>query len=169
VHAGVAGNAHVILFPELPYDIDRVVERIKRRYDAGRRYCIVVVAEGARPKDGGISTIGEELGREVRLGGLAEKIGAYLGEATGFETRSLVLGHLQRGGSPTPFDRALCSMFGATAVELVASGDFGKMVAFVGSGVGAVDIGEAVGRLKTVPPDGSLARTARALGISLGD
>jgi 6-phosphofructokinase 1 len=79
MHAGVAGNAHVILLPEIPYDIDRVVERIKRRYAAGRRYCIVVVAEGARPKDGGISTIGEELGREVRLGGIAEKIGAYLG------------------------------------------------------------------------------------------
>ena len=130
MHAGVAGNAHVILMPEIPYDIDRVVERIKRRYAAGRRYCIVVVAEGAQPKDGDISTIGEELGREVRLGGIAEKIGAYLGEATGFEVRSLVLGHLQRGGSPTHRDRLLALRFGAAAVRMVEQGKFGHLVAY---------------------------------------
>ena len=130
MHAGVAGNAHVILLPEIPYDIDRVVERIKRRYAAGRRYCIVVVAEGAKPKDGDISTIGQELGREVRLGGIAEKIGAYLGEATGFEVRSLVLGHLQRGGSPTHRDRLLALRFGAAAVRMVEQGKFGHLVAY---------------------------------------
>ena len=88
------------------------------------------MAEGARPKDGGISTIGEELGREVRLGGIAEKIGAYLGEATGFEVRSLVLGHLQRGGSPTHRDRLLALRFGAAAVRMVEQGKFGHIGAY---------------------------------------
>jgi 6-phosphofructokinase 1 len=92
-----------------------------------------------------------------------------LEQHTGKETRNCVLGHLQRGGSPTTFDRALCSMFGATAVELIAAGEFGKMPAFTGAGVVGVPISEAVGRLKTVPPEGNLARTARALGICLGD
>src|SRR4029077_18953673 len=92
MHAGAAGNAHVILLPEIPYDIDKVVEHIKTRYASGRRYCMVVCAEGAPPKDGELSTIGTELGREVRIGGLAEKIASYLGARTGFEVRSLVLG-----------------------------------------------------------------------------
>jgi 6-phosphofructokinase 1 len=169
VHAGVAGNAHVILFPELPYDIDRVVDRIKRRYAAGRRYCIVVVAEGARPKDGGISTIGEELGREVRLGGLAEKIGTYLGEATGFETRSLVLGHLQRGGSPTHRDRLLALRFGAAAVRMVEQGKFGHIVAYDPPHMVPVPMEEAIATMKTVPLDSDTVQTARDLGICIGD
>ena len=169
MHAGVAGNAHVILFPELPYDIDRVVERIKHRYEAGRRYCIVVVAEGARPKDGGISTIGEELGREVRIGGLAEKIGAYLGEATGFEVRSLVLGHLQRGGSPTHRDRLLALRFGAAAVRMVEQGKFGNIVAYHPPHMVPVPMEEAIATMKTVPLDSDTVQTARDLGICLGD
>ncbi len=169
MHAGVAGNAHVILFPELPYDIDRVVERIKRRYASGRRYCIVVVAEGARPKDGGISTIGEELGREVRLGGIAEKIGAYLGEATGFEVRSLVLGHLQRGGSPTHRDRLLALRFGAAAVRMVEQGKFGHIVAYDPPHMVPVPMEEAIATMKTVPLDSDTVQTARDLGICLGD
>jgi 6-phosphofructokinase 1 len=169
MHAGVAGNAHVILFPELPYDIDRVVERIKHRYASGRRYCIVVVAEGARPKDGGISTIGEELGREVRLGGIAEKIGAYLGEATGFEVRSLVLGHLQRGGSPTHRDRLLALRFGAAAVRMVEQGKFGHIVAYDPPHMVPVPMEEAIATMKTVPLDSDTVQTARDLGICLGD
>ena len=100
---------------------------------------------------------------------LAQIVAAEVQKRTGKECRTCVLGHLQRGGTPTAFDRALCSMFGAVAVELVAAGEFGKMVAFTGQQVGAVDITVAVGRLKTVPPDGGLVRTARALGICLGD
>jgi ATP-dependent phosphofructokinase / diphosphate-dependent phosphofructokinase len=169
MHAGVAGNAHVILLPEIPYDIDRVVERIKRRYASGRRYCMVVVAEGAKPKDGDMSTIGQELGREIRLGGIAEKIGAYLGEATGFEVRSLVLGHLQRGGSPTNMDRALCTAFGAKAVELIAEKQFGQMVAFTGGQIKGVPISEATGQLRTVPLGGGFVTSARSMGICLGD
>jgi 6-phosphofructokinase 1 len=169
MHAGVAGNAHVILLPEIPYDIDRVCERIKRRYAAGRRYCIVVVAEGARPKDGDISTIGQELGREVRLGGIAEKIGAYLGEATGFEVRSLVLGHLQRGGSPTHRDRLLALRFGAAAVRMVEQGKFGHIVAYNPPHMVPVPMEEAIATMKTVPLDSDTVQTARDLGICLGD
>ena len=96
-------------------------------------------------------------------------VASEIQKRTGKEVRNVVLGHLQRGGSPTAFDRALCSMFGATAVDLIAADDFGKMVAFVGPHVGAVKISDAIGRLKTVPADGNLLRTARALGISFGD
>src|SRR5262249_24410744 len=130
LHAGVAGNAHVILLPEIPYKMSTVVEHLKRRYERGRRYAIVVCAEGAAPKDGSLSTIGEELGRGVRLGGLAEALATQLGRETGFETRSLVLGHLQRGGSPTHRDRLLALRFGAAAVRMVEEKQFGNIVAY---------------------------------------
>ncbi len=107
--------------------------------------------------------------REARLGGIAAVVAAELEKRTGKEARACVLGHLQRGGSPTNFDRALCTIFGAEAVELIAAGQFGQMVAYQGSGVGSVKITEAVGKLKTVPPAGGFARTARALGICFGD
>jgi 6-phosphofructokinase 1 len=170
LYAGVAGGADVILIPEIPFNYESVCAKIRERESQGKKFTLVVAAEGARAKDADFVTSGgPEANREARLGGIGAVVAAELEKRTGKETRSCVLGHLQRGGSPTTFDRALCSMFGATAVELIAAGDFGKMVAFVGPGVGAVDIREAVGRLKTVPPDGNLARTARALGIALGD
>jgi 6-phosphofructokinase 1 len=169
MHAGVAGNAHCILLPEIPYDITRVVEKIKKRYDVGRRYAIVVVAEGAKPKDGDISTIGTELGREVRLGGIAEKIGQYLGERTGFETRSIVLGHIQRGGSPTHRDRLLALRFGAAAVRMVEQGKFGNIVAYDPPHMVPVPMEKAIAVMKTVPLDSDTVQTARDLGICLGD
>jgi ATP-dependent phosphofructokinase / diphosphate-dependent phosphofructokinase len=170
LYAGVAGGADVILIPEIPFVYDSVCEKIRERESHGRAFTLVVVAEGAREKGGGfVTSAGAEANREAHLGGVGAVVAKELERRTGKETRTCVLGHLQRGGGPTTFDRALCSMFGAHAVELIAAGEFGKMVAFVGPGVGAVDITEAVGRLKTVPPDGTLARTARALGISLGD
>jgi phosphofructokinase-like protein len=169
MHAGVAGNAHVILMPEIPYDIDKVVEHIKARYGFGRRYCIVVVAEGAKPKDGEMSTIGTELGREVRLGGIAEKIGNYLGARTGFEVRSLVLGHIQRGGSPTHRDRLLALRFGAAAVRMVEQGKFGHVVAYHPPHMVPVLIEDAIRVMKTVPLDSDTVQTARDLGICLGD
>src|SRR5688572_3314404 len=170
LYAGVSGGADVILIPEIPFTYDRVCQKIRERESHGKAFTLVVAAEGARVKDEDfVTSAGQEANREARLGGIGAQVAAELEKRTGKETRNCVLGHLQRGGSPTTFDRALCSMFGATAVELIAAGDFGKMVAFTGNGVGAVDISEAVGRLKTVPPDGNLARTARALGISLGD
>jgi ATP-dependent phosphofructokinase / diphosphate-dependent phosphofructokinase len=169
LHAGVAGNAHVILMPEIPYDIEKIVARIKARYAGGRRYCIVVVAEGAIPKDGTLSTIGEELGREVRIGGLAEKVGQELATRTGFEMRSLVLGHLQRGGSPTHRDRLLALRFGAAAVRMVEQGKFGNIVAYQPPHMVPVSIEDAISVMKTVPLDSDTVQTARDLGICLGD
>ena len=129
-----------------------------------------VFAEGARERDGDIVTAADQpADREARLGGIGAVVAAEIEKRTGRESRVCVLGHLQRGGGPTTFDRALCSVFGAKAVELIASGDFGKMVAFHGTEVGAIPISQAVGRLKMIRPDGSLAGTARALGICLGD
>jgi 6-phosphofructokinase 1 len=170
LYAGVAGGADVILIPEIPFRYESVTGKIEERARLGRNFTLIVVAEGAREKDSDFVTSGaQEANREARLGGIGAQVAAELGKRTGRETRNCVLGHLQRGGSPTTFDRALCSMFGATAVELLAAGDFGKMVAFSGAGVGAISIAQAVGKLKTVPTDGNLARTARALGISLGE
>jgi ATP-dependent phosphofructokinase / diphosphate-dependent phosphofructokinase len=168
--AGVAGGADVILLPEIPFGYDAICEKIQQREQQGKQFTIVVVAEGAREKGSAFVTSDSvPENREARLGGIGAVVAKEIEARSGKETRACVLGHLQRGGSPTSFDRALCSVFGAHAVELVAAEDFGKMVAFLGSHVGAIPISEAVGKLKTVRPDGSLARTARALGICLGD
>jgi len=168
--AGVAGGADVILIPEIPFQYDRIGAKIRERESQGRRFTLVAVAEGAREKDGGyVTSAGQEANREARLGGIGAVVAAQVEQRTGKETRACVLGHLQRGGSPTPFDRALCSMFGAHAVELIAAGRSGRMVGWQGAQIGDVNLSDAVGRLKTVPPEGNLARTARALGISLGD
>jgi 6-phosphofructokinase 1 len=170
IYAGVAGGADVILIPEIPFTYASICGKIEERAKRGKNFTIIVVAEGAREKGGGYVTSGAtEANREAHLGGIGAVVTAELEKRTGKEARNCVLGHLQRGGSPTTFDRALCSMFGATAVELVAEGKFGEMVAFTPAGVGGVAMSEAVGRLKTVPPAGGLVRTARALGICLGD
>jgi ATP-dependent phosphofructokinase / diphosphate-dependent phosphofructokinase len=170
LYAGVAGGADVILIPEIPFSYERVCAKIQERENLGKKFTIVIVAEGAREKDGGFVTAGAhgKIG-EARLGGIGAVVSAEVEKRTGKESRICLLGHLQRGGSPTTFDRALCSIFGATAVELAAAGDFGKMVAFTGPQVGAINISDAIGKLKTVRPDGNLVRTARALGICLGD
>jgi 6-phosphofructokinase 1 len=168
--AGVAGGADVILIPEIPFTYESVCAKIQERENVGKQFTIVIVAEGAREKEGGFITSGTHTKTgEARLGGIGAVVSAEIEKCTGKESRVCVLGHLQRGGSPTPFDRALCSIFGATAVELVAAGDFGKMVAFTGPQVGGIKISDAVGKLKTVRPDGNLVRTARALGICFGD
>jgi phosphofructokinase-like protein len=168
--AGVAGGADVILIPEIPFNYDAVCRKIQDREKQGKTFTIVVVAEGAREQGGDfVTSTDAPENRESRLGGIGAAVAQEIEARTGKEARVCVLGHLQRGGSPTSFDRALCSIFGAQAVELVAAGDFGKMVAFQGSQVGSVNISDAVGKLKTVRPEGNFARTARALGISLGD
>jgi 6-phosphofructokinase 1 len=167
--AGVAGGADVILIPEIPFRYECIVEKVRARERRGKNFTLVVVAEGAREKDGAFVTAGaQDANREARLGGIGAVVAARVEKETGKEARTCVLGHLQRGGPPTPFDRTLCSIFGAYAVELIDAGDFGKMVAWQGSQVGAINISDAVGRLKTVSPNGSVIRTARALGISLG-
>ena len=170
LYAGVAGGADVILIPEIPFSYESICAKIQERENLGKKFTIIIVAEGARENGGEFITSGRQTNiGEARLGGIGALVSAEVEKRTGKESRVCVLGHLQRGGSPTTFDRALCSMFGATAVELVAAGDFGKMVAFTGPQVGAIKISEAIGKLKAVQPDGNLARTARALGICLGD
>jgi len=170
LHGGVAGGADVILIPEIPYHFDRVVECLRQRDDRGARFSIVVVAEGARPTDGARSVIeGAHGGHAERLGGAAKFCGDELGRLTGKETRHVVLGHLQRGGAPTAFDRTLATRFGGKAVELVLRGQFGKMVANHPPELVPVPLGEVVGRIKLVPLDYDLLQTARMMGISFGD
>lgn len=168
--AGVAGGADVILMPEIPFSYESICKKIQVREKQGKLFTMVIVAEGARSKDGSmVAQIDNPKDREARLGGIGAVVTAELEKRTGKEARTCVLGHLQRGGCPTSFDRALCSLFGTEAVELVARGEFGKMVAYLGSHVGAIPLKEAVGSLKTVNPDGNLVKTARSLGICLGD
>jgi 6-phosphofructokinase 1 len=170
LYAGVAGGADVILIPEIPFTYESICAKIQERERAGKHFTLIIVAEGAREKGGEFVTAADQpANREARLGGIGAVVGAETERRTGKEARVCVLGHLQRGGCPTNFDRALCSIFGAEAVELIAAGKYGQMVAYHGPHVTAVAITEAIGRLKTVPTGGGLARTARALGICLGD
>jgi 6-phosphofructokinase 1 len=170
IYSGVSGGADVILIPEIPFTYESVCAKIREREQEGKHFTLVVVAEGAREKDHGfVTAAGQQENREARLGGLGAMVAAEIEKRTGKESRTCVLGHLQRGGSPTNFDRALCSMYGAGAVDLIAEGQYGRMVTFQAAGIGSVKISEAINQLKTVPCDGSLARTARALGICLGE
>jgi phosphofructokinase-like protein len=170
LYAGVAGGADVILIPEIPYDPAKVAARIKARDAYGARFSIVVVAEGAKPVGGKVSVIKEAAGEYVeRLGGLGARVAAEIEQLTGKETRFVVLGHLQRGGAPTSFDRVLATRFGARAVELLVEGQFGTMVAFHPPDIVAVPLEKVVGRTRNVPLDFDAVRAARAMGISLGD
>jgi ATP-dependent phosphofructokinase / diphosphate-dependent phosphofructokinase len=170
LHSGMAGGADVILIPEIPYDLERVAACIRDRDKLGARFSIVVVAEGAHPKDGGVTLIEAAHGGHVeRLGGIGIRCAAQLEELTGKESRHVVLGHLQRGGSPTAFDRTLATRFGGKAVELLMKGQFGKMVANHPPDLVPIPLGEVVGKTKTVPLDYDLLLTARALGVSLGN
>jgi 6-phosphofructokinase 1 len=168
--AGISGSADAILIPEIPFRMDLVAEALLEKYAREPRYAIVVVAEGARPEgeDASIVSSGAP-GENPRYGGLGERVARELSEATGIESRSLVLGHLQRGGDPTAYDRLLALRFGAAAVDLVAQGSFGCMVALSPPDVLAVPLKDAIAHLKTVPVQGDVVRTARRLGISFGD
>lgn len=170
LHAGVAATADVVLIPEIPYDIDIVCEKIRARDLAGRRFSIVVVAEGAIAKGGDVSILGPSLpGQAARLGGLAGPLARVIQERTGKEARSLVLGHLQRGGSPTGYDRLLATRFGGEAVRAVAEGRWGQMVALQSPHIVTIPIEDALRETKRVDPTHDVVRTARATGISFGD
>jgi 6-phosphofructokinase 1 len=168
--SGVAGTADIILIPEIPFSMEKVYEKVRHRYEIGRDFAVVVVAEGAR-EIGGAATYVEDAkpGQDARYGGIAEKIAALIEKECGVETRSMVLGHLQRGGQPNSYDRLLALRFGSAAIELVKRGDFGSMVSLDPPDVSAVPLGQALARIKTVEVDGDIVRTARALGISFGD
>jgi len=168
LYAGVAGTADVVLIPEIPYDMDSVCRKIEERYTGGSEFAIVVVAEGAFPA-GGEPLFKQTTGGQKRLGGMSKVVSDEIHARTGRETRELVLGHLQRGGGPNSYDRLLALRFGAAAVKLVAEGKFGTMVALDPPDVLAVPLADAVANIKTVPLDGDVIETARALGICLGD
>lgn len=169
LHSGISGSADVILIPEIPFDIDKVCQKIKQLELIGKNYAIVTVAEGAKPVGGDVTVIEKIPGGGVRLGGIGQKVADEIEEKTGKETRAMVLGHIQRGGSPTTFDRLLCLRFGTAAIRLIKEGLFGSMVALNKSGIIAVPIEEAIGKLKSVPLDSDVILTARSLGISFGD
>jgi 6-phosphofructokinase 1 len=170
LYAGVAGGADAILIPEIPFDISSVAERLRARDRWGAKFSIVVVAEGACTKGGTRTLIAEAHdGYVERLGGIGAQVCEALARETGKETRSVVLGHLQRGGAPTSFDRVLATRFGGKAVELARRGDFGKMVAFDPPDIIGRPLDEVVGRIKTVPLDNDLLLTAKALGVAFGD
>jgi len=168
LHAGVAGSADAILIPEHPYDIHKVVEKIKERDTGGSKFTIVVVAEGAKPKGGDVSVLEQEAGRAERLGGVGEKIADDIRAITGKDTRLVVLGHLLRGGSPTSFDRLTALRFGAAAVRALEDGQSGVMVALDPPHVKYVPIEEAMGKMKMVPMNSDIVLTAQDLGISFG-
>ena len=170
LHAGVAGGADVILMPEIPYDLDRVVARIRERESFGARFSIVVVAEGARPCGGDVTLIeAARAGHVERLGGVGALVGKALQEKMNKETRHVVLGHLQRGGAPTAFDRVLATRFGGKAVDLLARGVFGQMVANHPPDIVPIPLADVVGKTKTVPLDYDLLHTARLIGVAFGD
>jgi 6-phosphofructokinase 1 len=170
LHSGVAGTADVILIPEIPYDIEKVCEKIMARHRAGRQFSIVVVAEGAYPIGGTVSTLGESLpGEAPRIGGVADGLAREIQKRTKKETRSLILGHLQRGGMPTGYDRLLATRFGGAAVRAVAEGKWGHMVALQTPHIVCIPIAEALAVPKRVDPNHDVVQTARETGISFGD
>ncbi|MBU6474476.1 MAG: ATP-dependent 6-phosphofructokinase [Alphaproteobacteria bacterium] len=169
ISAGIAGGADVILIPEIPYDIDKVVEKINEvRDQEGRNFALVVVSEAVRTADGKALQV-EHLGGEKRYGGIGHYIGDQIAQKTGFETRVTVLGHVQRGCAPIPEDRLMAAAFGVHAVELVAAGKFDRMVAWSNRQVIDVPIAEAIASQQEVDLGGALVKTARSLGICLGD
>jgi 6-phosphofructokinase len=170
LHAGMAGGAHAILIPEIPFDLDVVADVILARAGCWRPHTIVVVAEGAEPA-GGQRTVLEPAaaGHVERLGGIAARLEHELAERTAKECRSVVLGHLLRGGSPSAFDRVAASRFGAAAVRALAQGQSGVMVALRDDAIGLVPLADVAGRNKRVPLTGDTVATARDLGISFGD
>lgn len=168
--AGLAGGADVILMPEIDFDYDSVCRKIKQREAIGKNFSLVIVSEGAKPLgEDYITAAGTDGDREARLGGVGNLVTAEIEKRTGKETRCVVLGHLQRGGQPTQWDRQLCTRFGAYAVQMIERGAFGKMVSMRMNGMGSVSLVEATADIKRVPVDGDLVETGRALGISFGD
>ncbi len=169
IESGIAGGADIILIPEIQFRIDGVLEAINKRDAVGNKFSIAVAAEHAMPVEGFDNRVQGTEGSGARFAGIGNWIGEHLANRTPHEVRVTVLGHLQRGGSPTPFDRLLATRFGTEAVGLLAGGGFGRMVAYHGPDVESVPLSDVVGTTKTVPPDGEHVQTARALGIYLGD
>ena len=172
LHAGVAGAADVILIPEIPYDIEKVAAKIKADKAKGKEFSIVAVSEAAKPKGGQatILKVREDSPDPIRLGGVGAVVADQLEALVGSEARATILGHIQRGGTPTAHDRVLSSRYGYAAVEMAMRGEFGRMVALKGDTITSVSLEEVIGaKTKNVEPDHELVGVARAMGISFGD
>jgi len=170
LHAGISGGAQSILIPEIPFDFEKIAEKVRKRDRDGRMYSIIVVAEGAQPIDGQRAVVEPaELGHAERLGGIGERVAKEIEKRTGKDARVVVLGHLLRGGSPTSFDRLAALRFGAAAVRALDEGHSGVMVALAFPNVNYVALEEVAGRMKGVPMDSDTLQTARDVGICLGD
>jgi 6-phosphofructokinase 1 len=169
-YAGLAGGADVILIPEIEFNYEAIVAKVRQRERDGKLFAIVIVAEGARPQGGSVVATGQAVAnREARLGGIGQVVATEIEKRTGKETRTVVLGHLQRGGTPIAWDRQLCTRFGVSAVEQIVAGRFGTMVALTPAGIAPVKLTEAIGKIRAVPLDSDLLRVGRALGISFGN
>lgn len=170
LYAGIGSGAHAILIPEIPFTIESILKQIEWRDSFGANFSLIVVAEGAKPAGQDTFYLGDqEKGGMRRLGGVARWLSEQLKGQCGHDVRELVLGHLQRGGSPTATDRVLCTRFGSEAVHLLAQGRTGTMVSLSGTSIEAIDVWKIVARQKKVPYNGDLVQTARGLGICLGD
>lgn len=172
LHSAVAGGADICIIPEIPYDVNRIKEKIEQRYNKRRGYCIIVVAEGAKPVGGNVvGAQSSEVGyQHIKLGGIGNQLAEELRQAgVEHDIRCTILGHLQRGGSPVAFDRILASEFGVRAMELVINGQFGQMVAYQHPDIVAVPLEEAVKAQNLVDPKGELVHAAKGLGIEFGN
>ncbi|MGI6262690.1 MAG: 6-phosphofructokinase [Succiniclasticum sp.] len=171
LHSGVAGGADVILIPEIPYHMDAIIRKIHERQRQGKMFSIIVVAEGSKPEGGEMTVARMVKGSydPVRLGGVGFKLAKEIEEATGIESRCTVLGYLQRGGSPTAFDRVLCTRYGVAAVEAIIQGNYNVMVALRNDSIIQVPLEEAGSNPRSVPLDSEIIKAARYIGISFGD
>jgi ATP-dependent phosphofructokinase / diphosphate-dependent phosphofructokinase len=168
ISAGIAGGADVILIPEIPYSIEHICKKIGQRQQQGKNYCLIIVSEAVKTENGEIVCSKNTLGQE-RYGGVGNYLADRISACSGAETRVTVLGHIQRGGIPSPLDRLVASAFGVAAVDLIAENKFDRMVAWCNRQVIDVPISEAIARYRPVDPNSSLVKTARGLGIYLGD
>ncbi|KRQ86227.1 Pyrophosphate--fructose 6-phosphate 1-phosphotransferase [Caloramator mitchellensis] len=172
LHSGIAGSADVILIPEIPFDYDKIVEKIEERRKLGRLFSIIVVAEGAKPKGGEVvvSKIVKDSPDPIRLGGIAHKLANELEQRIKtHEIRATILGHVQRGGSPSTYDRILSTRYGVKAVDLIAEGKFGNMVCLKGDDISYLPLEDVIGHEKYVDPNSDLVQVAKSVGISFGD
>lgn len=171
LHAGVAGGADIILIPEIPYDLDVITEKVKERNRKGKRFSIIVVAEGARPNGGEIvvQRVVKESSDPIRLGGIGFVLGSQIEEATGIETRAVVMGHLQRGGTPTPFDRILATSLGTKTVDMIEKAAYGYMAGIKCSAIIEVKLEDVAKGSRTILPNDPLVQSARSIATCFGD
>jgi 6-phosphofructokinase 1 len=170
LHSGIAGGGDVILIPEIPYQIDKIIEYINKRRDTGRHFSIIIVAEGAKPVGGEVvvKRVVKDSADQVRLGGISFILGEQLGKMIDLETRSVVMGHLQRGGTPTPFDRILATRLGSKAVDLIVGKNYGKMVSVQGDHLKDFPLEEVATGPRLVPADHELIKAGREIGVCFG-